>query len=183
MPNKPYSIPNASVERVMAAFKARYHKESLSQILSTFEQADIEKYLATLSDEEQRFLEFDWKFWSRPNQRAPEGNWKRWILNCGRGFGKTRTGAEWVRDQIESGRCRHMALIAENAKDIRRVIVEDVRGGGSGIMQVCPPWNLPHYSPTTMRLTWTNPNYPSYGASCSLYSAEEPGALRGPAHD
>ena len=95
----------------------------------------------------------------------------------------TKSGSEYVRHQIETGACRHMALIAANAKDLRRVIVEDAMGGRSGLMQVCPPWNMPTYSPSKMRLTWDNPNYKSYGASCSLYSAEEPQALRGPAHD
>lgn len=95
----------------------------------------------------------------------------------------TRYGAEWVRHQIESGICRHIALVAADAKDLRRVIVEDARGGGSGLLQICPPWNMPHYSPSKMRLTWTNPNYKSYGASCLLYSAEKPDSLRGTAHD
>lgn len=95
----------------------------------------------------------------------------------------SRTAAETVRHWIESGLCRHVAMIAPTARDLRKVMVEDIYTAGSGIMQVCPPWNKPHYSHTAMRLTWVNPNYKSYGASASLYTAEEPGLLRGPAHD
>lgn len=171
------------VARVTKLLASRYPIAAPAMTLLDLPRPEREVWLGSFTEDEQRELEHSWDFWARPKQRFPAGNWKRWILTCGRGFGKTRTGAEWVRDKIETGAYRHIALVAANAKDLRRVIVEDVRGGGSGLLQICPPWNMPDYSPTKMRLTWNNPNYPSYGASCSLYSAEEPDSLRGPAHD
>lgn len=95
------------------------------------------------------------------------------MLVAGRGFGKTRTGAEWVRAQIESGACNRMALVAPTAADARDVMVE----GESGLLAVCPAWNRPKYEPSKRRVTWPN------GALATLYSADEPERLRGPQHD
>jgi predicted phage terminase large subunit-like protein len=94
-------------------------------------------------------------------------------LLAGRGFGKTRTGAEWVRAQIASGKYRRMALIAPTAADARDVMVE----GESGLLHIGPPERRPLYEPSKRRLTWAN------GAMATLYSADEPNRLRGPQHD
>jgi phage terminase large subunit-like protein len=94
-------------------------------------------------------------------------------LLAGRGFGKTRTGAEWVRSQIEEGRASRVALVAPTGADVRDVMVE----GESGLLAVCPPWFRPVYSPSKHRLTWPN------GAIATTYSADEPDRLRGPQHD
>jgi phage terminase large subunit-like protein len=128
-------------------------------------------------------LEYSWDFWARPQQLAPAGDWFIWLLEGGRGGGKTRSAAEFVRDQIEAGEWRHPALIGRTSQDVRKIIVEDFEGGPrSGLLQVCPPWNRPKYNPGTLRLTWTNPNFKSYGATAELYSAEIE-ELRGPGHD
>lgn len=111
--------------------------------------------------------------WARPEQIETPGDWQTWLVLAGRGFGKTRTGAEWVRKQIESGKCKRMALVARTAADVRDVMVE----GESGILAVCPPWNKPHYEPSKRRLTWPN------GAIATTYSADQPDLLRGPQHD
>lgn len=91
---------------------------------------------------------------------------------CGRGFGKTRSGAEWFRKQAAIPGLEHlpMAIIGRTAKDVRDVLIE----GPAGILQNSPPWDRPHYEPSKSRLTWRN------GAWASTYSAEEPDALRGP---
>jgi phage terminase large subunit-like protein len=96
-----------------------------------------------------------------------------WLIRAGRGFGKTRAGAEWVRAQVESGRCRRVALVGETAADARDVMVE----GESGLLATAPPWNRPRYEPSKRRLTWPN------GAVASTYSADDPEQLRGPQHD
>ncbi len=96
-----------------------------------------------------------------------------WLLLAGRGFGKSRTGAEWVREQVESGRSRRIALVAPTAADVRDVMIE----GESGLLAICPPWNMPVYESSKRRLTWPN------GAIATTYSAEEPDRLRGPQHD
>lgn len=137
--------------------------------------------LASLSEKECQDLIHDWRFFARHNQIAPEGNWQTWLVLAGRGFGKTRTGAEWVREQVKLGKGR-IALIAPTASDARDVMVE----GESGLLAVC--WagdksangdmlGRPSYEPSKRRVTWAN------GAVATLFSAEEPERLRGPQHE
>lgn len=103
------------------------------------------------------------------------------MILAGRGFGKTRTGAEWAREQLKAGASR-LGLIAPTASDARDVMVE----GESGLLAVCwagdktyagEPLGRPQYEPSKRRLTWAN------GAIATLFSAEEPERLRGPQHD
>jgi phage terminase large subunit-like protein len=75
-----------------------------------------------------------------------------WLLLAGRGFGKTRTGAEYVRAQIESGASRRIALVASTAADARSVMVE----GESGLLAIGPPEKRPDYEPSKHLLTWPN---------------------------
>ena len=118
-------------------------------------------------------LENSWPAVARPNQLPPSGDWQIWLLLAGRGFGKTRTLAEWVCDQAASGHASRIALVAATAADARDVVVE----GESGILAVAPPWFRPIYEPSKRRLTWPN------GAIATTFSAEEPERLRGPQHD
>jgi len=138
--------------------------------------------IALLSPEEQRAvlaeldlekLQWDWSSWARPEQIAPEGtDWNIWLVLAGRGFGKTRLASEWVREQARyttTGQ-RRFALVARTAADVRDVIVE----GESGIMNISPSSERPHYEPSKRRLTWPN------GNTASLFTADEPDGLRGP---
>src|SRR5262252_202252 len=119
-------------------------------------------------------LEASWPAIARPNQLPPPGDWWQiWLLLAGRGFGKTRTLAEWVCQQAASGQAGRIALVAATAADARDVLVE----GASGILAVAPPWFRPVYEPSKRRLTWPN------GAIATTFSAEEPERLRGPQHD
>lgn len=140
-----------------------------------------EAALAALTDEECLELLHDWHFLARPEQIEPAGDWQTWLVLAGRGFGKTRTGAEWVREQVKRGASR-LGLIAPTASDARDVMVE----GESGLLAVC--WagdrtysgdliGRPTYEPSKRRLTWAN------GAIATLFSAEEPERLRGPQHE
>lgn len=125
-----------------------------------------------MDDEEATLLEYDWPFWARRNQLGPPGEWLYWLILAGRGWGKTKTGAEWVREQVAGGRQR-IALVGPTAADVRDVMVE----GESGLLNICPPWDKPIFQPSKRRLIWPN------GAKAFLYSAEEPQRLRGPQHD
>lgn len=130
--------------------------------------------LADCSDEDAAALLYDWRgLWARDAQATPAGDWRTWLILAGRGFGKTRTGAEWVREQVESGKARRIALVARTAADARDVMVE----GESGILAISPPWFRPKYEPSKRRLTWPN------GAIATTYSGDEPALLRGPQHD
>ena len=114
----------------------------------------------------------DWDVWRRGPQKAPEGDWRFWLILAGRGFGKTRTGAEWVKAQIAAGR-RRIALIGPTAADVRNVMIE----GESGLLRAFPADERPVLQATRRRIVWPD------GALAFLYSAEEPERLRGPQHD
>lgn len=137
------------------------------------------EFPSLLSDREVVRLCFDWDSWARPDQRPPEGVWSKWLLMGGRGAGKTRAGAEWVRGAVE-GRAHYapapsgqIALIGETFADAREVMVDGV----SGLRAIAPPWDQPRYEASRKRLLWDN------GAIARLYSAEDPDALRGSQFD
>ena len=146
---------------------------SAAQILRALPARKRERALAALDDRQASDLVHDWRFWARPNQLPPAGAWRVWLLLAGRGFGKTRTGAEWVRAQVEAGGARRLALVAPTAADVRDVMIE----GESGLLAVASPHLRPEYEPSKRRLTWPN------GALATCFSAEEPNRLRGPQHD
>jgi len=123
--------------------------------------------------EKLKKLEYAWWFNAREKQELPGGLWRIWLILAGRGFGKTRTGAETIREQVDKGNAKRIALVAPTSADARDVMIE----GESGILSVCPEWNRPTYEPSKRRLTWPN------GAIATAYSADEPERLRGPQHD
>lgn len=148
-------------------------------MLASLPASEREKLLRSLTDREAASLDYDWGFWGRPSQFAPPGDWLTWLILAGRGFGKTRTGGEWVRSivcgstPLSGGGYGRIALVAETAADARDVLVE----GESGLLAIHPPGFRPNYEPSKRRLTWPN------GAVATLYNAVEPDQLRGPQHD
>ena len=140
-------------------------------MIASLDEATRATILKELSANEAAEILEDWRFWARPDQIAPDGNWRVWLIMAGRGFGKTRCGAEWVHEQIRQGRER-IALVGETKADVRDVMVE----GESGILATAGR-NRPLYEPSKRRLTWPN------GAIGVCYSGDEPDQLRGPQHD
>jgi phage terminase large subunit-like protein len=116
---------------------------------------------------------YDWDLKARDEQREPLGDWTVWLILAGRGFGKTRTGAEFTHKKMASGDYGRFALVGRTVADVRDVMIE----GESGILACSPPWSRPKYEPSKRRLTWPN------GAIATTYSADEPDLLRGPQHD
>ncbi len=118
-------------------------------------------------------------FWALPHQLPPRGEWKTWVIMGGRGAGKTRAGAEWVRAQVEgagpedTGRARRVALVGETVDQVRDVMVL----GDSGIIACSPPDRRPEWQATRQQLMWPN------GAVAQVFSAHDPEALRGPQFD
>jgi phage terminase large subunit-like protein len=134
--------------------------------------ADVQaKILGQLSVHEQAALRYHWPAWARPEQLEPPGDWHTWLVMAGRGWGKTRAGAEWIRQQKEI--CGRIALVGETVADIRDVVV----CGESGILNISPPWDRPTYNTSKREVAWSN------GAIAKTYSGEEPDQLRGPQHD
>jgi predicted phage terminase large subunit-like protein len=107
-----------------------------------------------------------------PPDAAQGGAWTVWLMLGGRGAGKTRAGAEWVRNiaAADADKPARIALVGETLTDARSVMVE----GLSGLMAVHPPEGRPLYEPSKRQVTWPN------GAVAQLFSAEDPESLRGP---
>lgn len=141
--------------------------------LASLPEALRGKLIRSLTLKTAATLNRDWDFWARDSQRPPGGEWRVWLLLAGRGFGKTRTGAEFVRARVGAHTARRIALVAPTAADARDVMVE----GESGILAISRAGNRPDYEPSKRRLTWPN------GAVATLFSADEPQRLRGPQHD
>jgi len=143
-------------------------------------QPSLAERIALLGPHERRWLLngvpaglliWTWPLWARPEQLAPPGDWNLWMVKAGRGWGKTRTGAEWVRERAKRSDER-IAFIGRTAADVRDVMVE----GPTGILRVFPDDQRPLYEPSKRRIT-----FPS-GAVASCFSADEPDLLRGPQH-
>lgn len=129
-------------------------------------------FVASLGQEERNEWENDFLNTAHPGQLPPDGEWLVWLLMGGRGFGKTRAGAEWVRQIAESDGSARIALVAASLGEARSVMVE----GESGLIACSPEDNRPAFEPSLHRLRWPN------GAQAFLYSAAEPESLRGPQH-
>ena len=147
--------------------------------LSSARQEDIDAFLNGLSNEALLALPWIFEFWALPHQLPPDGAWKTWVIMGGRGAGKTRAGAEWVRAQVEGarpadpGRAARVALVGETVDQVREVMVF----GESGILAVSPPDRRPEWNATRRMLTWPN------GATAQVFSAHDPDSLRGPQFD
>ena len=143
-------------------------------MLASHPAKERERIVAELSDDEVRALAYDWRFWARPKQLPPpDDDWLIWLLMTGRGFGKTRSGAEWVIERAWAGnKDRWIALIGATPEDVRKYQIEE---GPSSILKNSPPWFTPAYFPARGggSLVWPN------GAHASVFSAAKPGKVRG----
>jgi phage terminase large subunit-like protein len=146
--------------------------DSLALSLAKLPEPRRRAILDQLSQAEAEALRWEWGFWARPKQIAPAGGWLFWFLCAGRGFGKTRTGAEWVRQRVKDG-AKHIIFAGATASDLRDIMIE----GESGILSIYPDGERPHYEPSKARLTWGN------GAQALLLSADEPERFRGKQSD
>ncbi len=140
-----------------------------------------QKIIANLSERDIDFMLSDWLSWARPDQLPPAMAqsglaWTIWLILGGRGAGKTRTGAEWVRGMalgqlpFSPEPIGRIALIGETQADVRDVMIEGV----SGILAVHRRDERPQWQASRRRLEWPN------GAVAQSFSAEDPDALRGP---
>lgn len=134
---------------------------------------EVRRKLSKLfSEAERREFDHHWELWARAAQVEPPGEWPTWLILAGRGFGKTRAGAEWVRKVAERDSEARIALISSSIAEARSVMVE----GESGILACSPPDRKPKFEASLRRLIFDN------GAQAQLFSAAEPESLRGPQH-
>ena len=127
------------------------------------------EFLDSLEEHERSALMRLWCFAARQDQLEPVGDWRTWLVQAGRGFGKTRCASEWTIERaLENPGCR-IALIGRAASDVRDVMVE----GESGIL-ACSHDERPEYEPSKRRLTWPN------GSTATTFTSERSDQLRGP---
>ncbi len=130
------------------------------------------KWVAKQKQADLWSLEYNWDFWARDDQRPPGADWRVWFVMAGRGFGKTRMAAEWVRAQAEADGSLRIALVAATLHEARTVMIE----GESGLLAIAPNEKRPTWEPSLKRLVWPT------GAIANVFAASEPEGLRGPEH-
>lgn len=153
---------------------ARSLRNELERLSKSDEEVH-ETFIKQLKEIEAEYILHDWPIWARKNQMPQSDNWKTWILLGGRGAGKTRAGAEWIRhiaslskDSSDS-RGGRIALIGETYNDVRDVMIE----GHSGILSVHRRNEMPNWHSTQRKLEWPN------GVIGQVFSSRDPEGLRG----
>lgn len=144
--------------------------DSRAAYLLGLELGERKQLLEGMSARQLRLLRHHWQLWAHPGQLPPLGDWQCWLIMAGRGFGKTRAGAEWVRAVAQVDPDARIALVGATLGEARSVMVE----GESGLLAIAPRGMRPKFEPSRRLLTWPN------GAQAMLYSAGEPESLRGP---
>ena len=125
-----------------------------------------------LPESVRREINEAWDVWGLPGQDAPANAWRVWLIQAGRGFGKTRAGAEWVSAYARRVPKAKIALVGATRADVRQVMVQ----GPSGVITVARDDEALRWNPTRGEIHWPN------GAVATVYSAEAPEKLRGPEH-
>ena len=144
-------------------------KLSIAQKVAMWPKEQQKAFFANYSPEQLEVLKYDWKFWGRPSQFAPTYEWHILLACAGRGFGKTRMLAEWVREKALAKPNTIIGIVARTAADARDIIAL----GESGIMKVHAPSEQPTYKPSIRKIEWPNGSY------ALLFSADSPSQLRG----
>ena len=147
-------------------------KRSRAKLLAS-DQTATDAFLAGLTAEEALMALYAWELWARPEQLPPAGDWTTWLYMGGRGAGKTRAGAEWIRARVNAGIAKRIALVAATFAEARDVMIE----GESGLLAISSPIDRPRFEKSKRRLTWPN------GAIATCYSDDEPDMLRGAQND
>lgn len=147
--------------------------DSLKNSLRSLKPEELTQTLKHLTEAEAEALLHDWQaLWARPNQLAPPGDWRIWLLCAGRGFGKTRSASEWARQQlVEMPGCR-LAIVARTYTDATMTCVE----GESGLLACLAPAEK-------KGLQWNRSlgeGILGNGSRWQVFTSEKPDALRGP---
>jgi phage terminase large subunit-like protein len=127
---------------------------------------------ALIGEDAWAMVETHWDFIARPEQQAPPGEWNIWLIMAGRGFGKTRAGAEWIDGLARAYPGCQIALVGATQQDVRDVMIE----GPAGLLNIAERGERPLWQPGLKRLVWPG------GSLARCFSATEPEGLRGPQH-
>lgn len=179
----PNESPNmlAARERARIKIAKAIESELSAQSPTTFRGGEIEsialdlicRAIDRLETIEAAALAHDWKFWGRPKQLSPEGNWRFWGFLTGRGFGKTLAISNYINDQVENEGVRLVCLIAQDEQSAIDIQVN----GPSGLIATAPPWFKPKFEASALQVVWPN------GARAYVRTPEAPGKIRGMDYD
>ncbi|WP_447750472.1 DNA-packaging protein [Sphingopyxis fribergensis] len=142
------------------------------ELLGTLRAGQLRRLMRDLPLKYRRQLIERWQGWAQEGQCEPPGDWRIWMIRAGRGFGKTRAGAEWVSEWARMLPDARIALVAANDADGRRVMIE----GPSGLLAVARSDEEPRWREGLRELHFSS------GAVATLYSAAAAENLRGPEH-
>jgi phage terminase large subunit-like protein len=141
--------------------------------LAALSDAERAAWFKSKTDKSALAYWYGWDNWARDDQLPPHGEWAVWLLLAGRGFGKTRAGAEWVRGVAMAHPGARIALVAATPAEARSVMVEGV----CGLLAIAPAAERPEFESSLKRLIWPN------GSVAQLFGASDADSLRGPEHD
>jgi phage terminase large subunit-like protein len=146
--------------------------QSEPERLALLREVDRDRVLSRITRMQQIELRERWRLWAHGGQMAPPGDWRVWLIRAGRGFGKTRAGAEWVSDWARRNRDGRIALVGASGDDVAKVMIE----GPSGLIAIAHDGERVHWRPSAGEVEFAS------GARGFVYSAEAPERLRGPEH-
>lgn len=157
---------------VAAAADRRARSDAVLERLNRLSPRDLRRVLHGLTRAQRRELATRWFGFEQDGQRDPPGDWRVWLIRAGRGFGKTRAGAEWVSEWARANAGARIALVAATQADGQRVMIS----GPSGLIAVARHAETPRWFASKRELHFAS------GAIATLYSAEAGEELRGPEH-
>jgi phage terminase large subunit-like protein len=145
----------------------------LARRLALLDEEGQRRLIASLTPADLLRFDADFEMWANKAQLAPDGEgWRTWLMLAGRGFGKTRAGAEWITRLASQKRRLRIALVGASEDEVRAVMIE----GESGLLAAANGRRRPKWEPSLKRLTWPG------GSQAFVYSGENPDGLRGPVH-
>jgi phage terminase large subunit-like protein len=147
-------------------------KRQVGEILARKDADECERIYARMSPEERKDLRAAFDEWAQLGQMPPPGDWRVWLIMAGRGYGKTRAGAEWVTKIARRPGKRRIAIVGATMDEARSVMIE----GPSGLLACADPRRPPRWEPSRGQLTYKS------GAVAEIFSGENPDGLRGPEH-
>ncbi len=146
-------------------------RERLVDILAALPPAQVAAAIRNVDGHDVLTADHKFPEWSHDGQDAPVDDWQTWVIMAGRGFGKTRAGAEWITGMVRAHQGLRIALVAATVDDARAIMVE----GNSGLLNVADA-SVIDWQPSLRLLRFEGDN------EARLFSGASPGQLRGPEH-
>ncbi|BCA59610.1 DNA-packaging protein [Sphingomonas sp. HMP6] len=151
---------------------SRESDADMQRRIRRLEENERKSLFRALTRGQQRNYEDRWSIWAHGGQIAPPGDWRVWLIRAGRGFGKTRAGAEWISEIARTTPDARIALVGATVEDVRRVMIE----GEAGLLKVARVDEAVDYRSGAGELVFAS------GARAAIFSAAAPEKLRGPEH-